>query len=137
MSLRLAQRTSCLGRTLRPLARACASAASRVTLVDAEEKFDEAVAKPSLTVCYYTASWCGPCRMISPMYDQLAVEHAGVAFLKIDVDEMPELAEAAGITAMPTFKFVKGNKTLNEHTIVGGDVAKLGSTVVKLAQLSS
>jgi thiol-disulfide isomerase/thioredoxin len=56
-------------------------------------------------VLYFTASWCGPCKRISPVFDELAgrPEHAGVSFLKLDVDECQETGEQFDISSMPTF----------------------------------
>ena len=51
----------------------------------------------------FFATWCGPCRMLSPVLDQVAGSYAGRAkVLKVDIDEAPELAERYGITAVPT-----------------------------------
>ena len=62
--------------------------------------------------------------MISPIYEELAANAgAGTTFLKVDVDDQPEIAAAAGVSAMPTFKFFKAGALLD--TIVGADVAGL------------
>lgn len=64
--------------------------------------------------------------MISPVYEELASGAGdGTTFLKVDVDDQPEVAAAAGVTAMPTFKFFKDGQLLD--TIVGADAAKLQS----------
>lgn len=50
------------------------------------------------------ASWCGPCRAIAPMFDDLAIEYAAISVgLKMDVDDAPELADLLQVTSMPTF----------------------------------
>ena len=100
--------------------------ASKVTVCGDESAFEKAVSSPSGSVVYFTASWCGPCRMISPVYEELASGAGdGTTFLKVDVDDQPEVAAAAGVTAMPTFKFFKDGQLLD--TIVGADAAKLQS----------
>ena len=95
-----------------------------MTVCGDESAFEKAVSSPSGSVVYFTASWCGPCRMISPVYEELAGGAGdGTTFLKVDVDDQPEVAAAAGVTAMPTFKFFKDGQLLD--TIVGADAAKL------------
>lgn len=59
------------------------------------------------------AEWCGPCRMISPIFEKLSNEEGneGVVFTKVDVDNAPDVSEELGIQAMPTFiLFHKGDK---------------------------
>ena len=80
------------------------------------------------SVVYFTASWCGPCKMISPIFDEVASAHPpGATFLKVDVDDMPDVAAAAQISAMPTFQFYKSGQLLEQ--IVGADVEKLKAGV--------
>jgi thioredoxin 1 len=100
------------------------SLATKVLTCEAEDDFDKAKATAGGSVVYFTASWCGPCRMISPVFDELAASAAdGSTFLKVDVDDQPDVAAAAGVTAMPTFQFFKGGKLVDK--IVGADVQKL------------
>ena len=57
----------------------------------------------------FTASWCGPCRMMAPVFEALAQEFAGqIEFIKIDVDNNQETAQFCQISAMPTFKVYRG-----------------------------
>ena len=66
--------------------------------------------KPAVIDFY--ADWCGPCRRLAPVLDELAAEYAGkVVFYKVNVDDEREIAEAFGITSLPTIVFVpvKGN----------------------------
>ena len=58
----------------------------------------------------FFAEWCGPCKMIAPAIEKLAKEYPQVIFAKVDVDELPDLAQAAGIQAMPTFKAYRNAK---------------------------
>ena len=55
----------------------------------------------------FTATWCGPCQRIAPIYEQLAAEFPQCVFIKVDVDENQETAAECGISAMPTFKIFK------------------------------
>ena len=68
--------------------------------------------KPAVIDFY--ADWCGPCRRLAPVLDELAAEYAGkVIFYKVNVDDEKEIAEAFGITSLPTIVFVpvKGNSS--------------------------
>jgi thioredoxin 1 len=67
-------------------------------------------------VLYFTASWCGPCKKISPVVEELGndVDYKdSVCFIKIDVDEFEQLVDACNINAMPTFIFYKGGKEVD------------------------
>ena len=55
----------------------------------------------------FWASWCGPCRMMSPVIDEIAGETDAVKVGKVNVDEEPELAEAFGIMSIPTLLVIK------------------------------
>jgi thioredoxin len=67
-----------------------------------------------LVVIDFTATWCGPCKMIAPVYEKMAEEFPGVVFTKIDVDANSEAAEQCGVQAMPTFQFYKGGQKVDE-----------------------
>merc|ERR1712091_639511 len=82
------------------------------------DEYNTAIASDKLTVVDFTATWCPPCQMIAPKFAEHADKVADYATLvKVDVDENEEAAQAAGIEAMPTFKFFKGGKEL--HAIRG------------------
>ena len=83
------------------------------------------------SVVYFTASWCGPCKQISPLYEQLSEERKGVAFAKVDVDELEDTAAEAGISAMPTFQFHSKGEKAGE--VVGADMQKLTAGLDNLA----
>eukprot|EP00523_Entomoneis_sp_CCMP467_P002343 CAMPEP_0168752302 /NCGR_PEP_ID=MMETSP0724-20121128/18313_1 /TAXON_ID=265536 /ORGANISM="Amphiprora sp., Strain CCMP467" /LENGTH=217 /DNA_ID=CAMNT_0008800541 /DNA_START=88 /DNA_END=738 /DNA_ORIENTATION=- len=72
------------------------------------------VSKTKLVVIDFTASWCGPCKMISPIFEQMASENPEVEFVKVDVDETDDVAGTCGIRAMPTFQFYKGGEKVEE-----------------------
>ncbi|MFR1759045.1 MAG: thioredoxin [Christensenellaceae bacterium] len=65
----------------------------------------------------FWAGWCGPCRMISPIVDQVAAERPQVAVGKVNVDEQPELAQAFGVMSIPTLVVLKQGKPVSR--IVG------------------
>lgn len=55
----------------------------------------------------FFATWCGPCKKIAPAFEKLAEVYPSIVFLKVDVDESPELVDTYEIQAMPTFVFLK------------------------------
>ncbi len=62
----------------------------------------------------FWASWCGPCRMVAPILDQIARERQDIKVCKINVDEQPELAAAFNIMSIPTLMVVKEGKVTNK-----------------------
>ena len=62
----------------------------------------------------FWASWCGPCRMVSPIVDEIAVERSDIKVGKINVDEQPELAAQFGVMSIPTLVVVKNGKVVNQ-----------------------
>ena len=61
----------------------------------------------------FWAPWCGPCRMVSPVIDEVAGELAGVKVGKINVDEQPELAGKFGVMSIPTLVVMKNGKVVD------------------------
>lgn len=60
------------------------------------------------------ATWCGPCRAIAPILDQLAGEYAGrVKVVKVDADQNPAIVTAAGVTSIPTLGFYRDGKRVD------------------------
>ncbi len=60
----------------------------------------------------FWASWCGPCRMLSPVVDQIADENTSIKVGKVNVDEQPELAEQFGVSSIPTLIVFQGGKAV-------------------------
>jgi len=69
-----------------------------------------------LTVIDFWAEWCGPCRAIGPVIEELATEYAGkVNIGKVNVDVNPTLSMNFGITSIPAILFVKGGQVLDKQ----------------------
>ena len=64
----------------------------------------------------FWASWCGPCRMVSPVIDEIAGERSDIKVGKINVDEQPELAAQFQIMSIPTLMVIKDGKIINKAT---------------------
>lgn len=62
----------------------------------------------------FFATWCGPCRMIAPIIDEIAAETEDVKVAKINVDEQAELAQAFGVMSIPTLVVMKDGKVVNK-----------------------
>ena len=75
----------------------------------------------------FFATWCGPCKMVSPIVDQIAEENADIKVCKINIDEQSELASAFGVMSIPTLVALKDGK---EITRTVGAVPK--SNILKM-----
>ena len=62
----------------------------------------------------FWATWCGPCRMLSPIVDEVAEEHGDIKVGKVNVDEQPELAAEFGVMSIPTLLVFKDGKLINQ-----------------------
>ena len=62
----------------------------------------------------FWASWCGPCRMVSPIVDEIAAERSDIKVGKINVDEQPELAAQFGVMSIPTLVVMKNGRIVNQ-----------------------
>ena len=65
----------------------------------------------------FWAPWCGPCRMLAPILEEIAAETDGAVIAKVNVDEQPELAQQFGIMSIPTLVFFKEGRVTD--TLVG------------------
>ncbi len=84
-------------------------------IVITKENFDSEVLKAEGTVLVdFWATWCGPCRMLSPIVDEVASERPDVKVGKINVDEQPELAQQFGIMSVPTLLVFKNGEKVQE-----------------------
>ena len=83
-----------------------------------EQEFDTLSTSNGVFVCDFTATWCGPCKMIAPMMEQLAKEHQGkVKVAKVDLGENSNLAKRLNIRSIPSVMIYKDGNLI--ETIVG------------------
>ena len=74
--------------------------------------FEQIKSSEKTVLLDFYADWCGPCRMVSPIVDEIAKENPQYLVCKINVDDEPELANAFGVTSIPTLVVMKGGKTV-------------------------
>ena len=88
----------------------------KVHHIEDADQFDALIERSEgrLVVIDFFAEWCGPCKMIAPVFESMAKEFSTVVFLKVDVDKQIQHSLCEGISAMPTFRFVKGGQTVDE-----------------------
>jgi len=102
-----------------------------VAMLATKAEFDKALKDNTdkLVVVDFTATWCGPCQKIAPVFAKLAEEMTDVVFVKVDVDENEDTASACGIQAMPTFQFYKGEAKVHEFS--GASEEKIREAISK------
>ena len=90
--------------------------------------FDAALeAKDTLLVLDCFATWCGPCKVIAPQVVKFSSAYPSARFYKIDVDEVPDVAQELGIRAMPTFLLFKNGDKVAE--VVGANPKALETAI--------
>ena len=74
----------------------------------------EVMESKSKVLVDFWASWCGPCRMVGPILDEIAEENPQIKVVKINVDEQPELASAFKVMSIPTLFVVENGRIVNQ-----------------------
>ncbi|MCY1156101.1 MAG: trxA4 [Nitrososphaera sp.] len=83
-------------------------------IVLTDSNFASEVTKYPIMLVDFWAPWCGPCKMVSPIIEQLSREYSGrVAFSKVNVDENQRIAASFGIQSIPTLMIFKGGKAVD------------------------
>ncbi len=84
--------------------------------ITAENFQQEVVNSDKPVLIDFWATWCGPCRMVAPIVDEIAAERADIKVGKVNVDEQGELAMAFKIMSIPTLVVIKDGKIVNQAT---------------------
>ncbi|KAB1200574.1 Thioredoxin O2, mitochondrial [Morella rubra] len=112
------------------------SGPSNIALIKSEAEFNGALSEVQdetlPTVFYFTAAWCGPCRLISPLIGELSEKYPHVRMYKIDIDQegLGNVLKKLNISSVPTLQFFRDGKKAAE--VIGADVARLKDTMEKL-----
>lgn len=86
-----------------------------------EKNLDEIIAGGKPVVIDFWATWCGPCKRLGPVIEELATEYEGkVVIGKCDIEENPELTEKFGIMSVPTVVFIKNGQVCDSQVGVAG-----------------
>jgi thioredoxin 1 len=95
-----------------------------------DDTFERIVKSNKLLIVDFWAPWCGPCKMFSPVIDQLAAEYAGkITFAKLNIDENPRTASEFGVMSIPTVLIMKNGKLVDQ--IVGAVTKQQMATVLQ------
>ncbi|XP_057511874.1 thioredoxin O2, mitochondrial [Actinidia eriantha] len=109
------------------------SGSSNIVVIDSEEKFSSSLHKVQdealPAIFYFTAIWCGPCRLLYPIIEQLSEKYPHVTIYKIDIDQegLGRKLSELNIHSVPTLHFFKDGKKASE--VVGADLQRLKDTM--------
>ncbi|GAA5858548.1 hypothetical protein JCM8547_007355 [Rhodosporidiobolus lusitaniae] len=106
-----------------------------VASIESFDQFKEVTGGDKLVIIDFWATWCGPCKVIGPVFEKLADKFPEIGFYKVDVDSQEEVAAEVGIKAMPTFILFKGGEKVG--TVVGADPNKLKASHTLSSRLTS
>ncbi|KAK1426738.1 hypothetical protein QVD17_15417 [Tagetes erecta] len=94
------------------------------------QKLSEAKTQGKIVIANFSASWCGPCKSVSPLYIELSEKHPSLMFLTIDVDELTELGTQWDVKATPTFFFLRDGQQIDK--VVGANTAELQQKITAI-----
>ena len=94
-----------------------------------KSEFDNALSEKGLVVLDCMATWCSPCKVIAPHVVKMSNNFPAARFYKLDVDEVPDVAQELGVRAMPTFIVFKDGEKVGE--VVGANQKALEALVGK------
>ena len=90
------------------------------------------VDETQIIVLDFSATWCGPCQSIKPVYKRLSKEFPRILFIEIDYEKNKEIEEKFKIKGFPTFIFIQNNTVLKKFS--GADVNKLENTLLEISE---
>ena len=93
-----------------------------------DQKLEQARRDSKIVIANFSATWCGPCKMIAPYYCELSEKYPSIMFLLVDVDELADFSTLWDIKATPTFFFLKDGKEVDK--LVGANKPELEKKIV-------
>ena len=93
-----------------------------------DQKLEQARRDSKIVIANFSATWCGPCKMIAPYYCELSEKYPSIMFLLVDVDELADFSTLWDIKATPTFFFLKDGQQLDK--LVGANKPELLKKIV-------
>lgn len=94
-------------------------------------EFNAALQNNEVVIMDAFATWCGPCKTIAPTVAKFSEQFPNAHFIKVDVDEVPDVAQELGVRAMPTFYIFKNGEKVGE--VVGANPPVLKAAITKIA----
>ncbi|CAG7882307.1 unnamed protein product [Brassica rapa] len=105
-----------------------------VHLITTKESWDEKLAEAGrdgkIVIANFSATWCGPCKVVAPFYIELSEKHPSIMFLLVDVDELSDFSSSWDIKATPTFFFLKNGQQIGK--LVGANKPELQKKVTSI-----
>uniref|UniRef100_A0A1J3D2X2 Thioredoxin H9 n=1 Tax=Noccaea caerulescens TaxID=107243 RepID=A0A1J3D2X2_NOCCA len=105
-----------------------------VHLITTKESWDEKLAEAArdgkIVIANFSATWCGPCKIVAPFYIELSEKHPSLMFLIVDVDELSDFSSSWDIKATPTFFFLKNGAQIGK--LVGANKPELQKKITSI-----
>ncbi|CAB4284970.1 unnamed protein product [Prunus armeniaca] len=95
-----------------------------------DQKMEEAKRDGKTVIANFSATWCGPCKMIAPLYRELSEQYTSLMFLVIDVDELTDFSTSWDIKATPTFFFLRDGQQIDK--LVGANKPELQKKIISI-----
>ena len=108
------------------------SSSGTVLEVHSVEELDALLGAQARVLVDFYATWCGPCKRIAPRFAQLAQQHPSVALVKVNIDDVPALAERYAVSAIPTFVAFRDGSEAEDARVLGPDANGLVQLIGRL-----
>ncbi|XP_009337790.2 thioredoxin H9-like isoform X1 [Pyrus x bretschneideri] len=97
-----------------------------------DQKMEEAKKDGKVVIANFSATWCGPCKIIAPLYRELSEQYTSLMFLVVDVDELTDFSTSWDIKATPTFFFLRDGQQIDK--LVGANKPELQKKIVSVVE---